>query len=232
MHQCWPKEKISFAWKIIIYSPHRDNMYLECITLHHLFHACAHRICLCSSISHQSPSSVLTQSLWLGNAERERRWQWLWSYCVSQQSQTRCSWMLFLTIVVSVQTEAKLRGKESPAISRDSRYTYIEAADWCKSSRCVSTADEGEGRKLNPTWHCEPLASLCGRKQLFYLHNSLWSYDCVGRLCLSSCWPRLTSNQFQWHINLNTIEIKRQVAGTTLFCMHSLAAVKDGNGLF
>lgn len=86
-----------------------------------------------------------------------------------------------------LQWECKLNAgwgeEESLAISRDSRYTYIEAADWCKSSRCVSTADEGEGRKLNPTWHCEPLASPWGRKQLFYLHNLLWSYDCVGRLC-------------------------------------------------
>lgn len=147
-------------------------MHLECITLHHLFHAYALSLCLCSSILHQSPSSALTQSLWLGNAEPERRWQWLLSYCVSEQSQGRCSSMLFLTVAVIMQTKCKAEGKkESPAISGDSGYTYIEAADWCKSSRCVSTADEGEGRKLNPTWHCEPLASLWGRKQLFYLHN-------------------------------------------------------------
>lgn len=72
----------------IIYSSCRKNMHLEYITLHHLFHACALSLCLCSSILHQSPSSVLTQSLWLGNAETERRWQSLLSYCVSHAAVT------------------------------------------------------------------------------------------------------------------------------------------------
>lgn len=149
---------------------------------------CTQTLCLCSSILHQSPSSVLTQSLWLGNAEAERRWQNLLSYCASQQSQDRCSSINIDALSHICSKRANWMqgwgGRESPAISGDSRYTYVDAADWCKSSRCVSTADEGEGRKLNPTWHCEPLASLWARKQLFYLHNSVQSYDCVGPLLM------------------------------------------------
>lgn len=96
-------------WNKIIYSSRRLNMHLEYITLRHLFHACA--LCLCSSILHQSPSSVLTQSLWLGNAERERRWQCLLSYCVPQQSQDRCSSMRLRTVAVILQTKQKAGGK-------------------------------------------------------------------------------------------------------------------------
>lgn len=163
------KKKI-FSKQKIICSPRREQqapwMHNATASVVMLVH------CLCSCILHQSPSSVLTQSLWLGNAVRERRWQWLLSCCVSQQSQDRCASMGGFSPHRCSYCANWMRGwgeNESAAISGDSGYTYIEAAGGCKSSRCVSTADEGEGRKLNPTWHCEPLAILWGRKRLLYL---------------------------------------------------------------
>lgn len=129
-------------------------MHLECITLHHLFHACAHRLCLCSSILHQSPSSVLTQSLWLGNAEPERRWQWLLSYCVSQQSQDRCSSMLFLTTAVNVQaeweTECEAEGERESCYQRGLS-VYLYRGCWLmRKQQMRQHCRQGGGEEAEP----------------------------------------------------------------------------------
>ena len=163
---------------LIICSPRR-NTDPECITLHHLFHACALTLGLCCSLLHQSPPSVLTQSVWLGNAEPERWWQWRPSCRASQQMITgqMFSNAFFLSFSDCEKLNVMMKGINRESCDRQGLRvsTYREAAAGCKSSRCVSTADEGEGRKLNPTWHCEPLTSVCGRKQLFYLHYWVWS---------------------------------------------------------
>lgn len=90
---------------------------------------CTQTVCMCSIILHQIPLSMLTQLVWLGNAEAERRWQRLPSFNASRQSQGRFLFMFSLQMCWACKLNARLRseGKEDPAISGhslDSVYLY------------------------------------------------------------------------------------------------------------
>lgn len=88
---------------------------------------------------------------------------------------------------------------DTSAISEKSGYTYIEAADWCKSSRCVSAADEGEGSKLNNMTVSVSPASENGSHCFIYTERRvIWpcrssrhsDYDL--RLIFLHCWLQKT----------------------------------------
>lgn len=81
---------------------------------------------------------------------------------------------------------ARMRGEKEPCYQRGLSL-YLYRGCWLmqkQQMRQHCRRGGGEGRKLNPPWYCEPLSSLWGRKQLFYLHNWVESYDCVGLLLM------------------------------------------------
>lgn len=101
----------------------------------------------------------------------------------------------------------------------------MQAADWCKSSRCVSTAD-CRGRGGSRTRHSTAslaLASEDGSRSFIY------TTECsqMTALVLSPNCLNLTSNQFQSHLTECIVYFKRQSSRCHII-MHALTLCPEG----